>query len=184
MTCPVLLTEKITYEDLHLGAIGSAASLSTGYVLMETSVCLMKKWGLSHTQPQTFFQFYETLSQIGQGLLRSILKCLAVIYVILIVPIVEEWFFRDLLYSFQESGHRQQDSLGLCIYRVISNGILFGAFHVSVFQGWANIPIVTVTTVAGIVFATLREMTGNARASTVAHSLNNSFFMLLKYIKP
>lgn len=149
---------------------------------METSVSLMRKWGLPQ-QSHTFFQFYETLSQIGQGFLRGMLKCIAIVYVILIVPIVEEWFFRDLLYSFQENGHRSNDSLGVRVCRVITNGVVFGAFHISVFQGWANIPIMTVTTVAGVVFAALREMTGNARASTVAHSLNNSFFMLLKYVR-
>lgn len=184
MTLSILPTEKISYDDFQLGVIGSAVSLSTGYVVMETSAHLMKQWGLSFTESQTFFPFYETLSQMGQGLLRGVLKLLAVVYVILIVPIVEEWFFRDLLYSFQERGDPHKDAMGLRVYRVISNGVVFGAFHVSLFQGWANIPILTVTTVTGIIFATLREMTGNIRASTVAHSLNNSFFMLMKYIKP
>ncbi len=183
MTASVFPVEKLSQDEIKLGALGSALALSSGYVAMETSVSLMKRWGLSALEPQTFFQFYETLSQISSSLLRGVFKSIAVVYVTLIVPIVEEWFFRDLLYSFQERNSYPSENLGLRVYRVISNGVLFGAFHVSLFQGWANIPILTVTTIVGVVFAALREVTGNARASTVAHCFNNSFFMLMKYLK-
>lgn len=180
MTLSLCPLEK---NDIGLGAIGSAVSLSAGYVAMESSAHLIKKFGVILNEPQTFFRFYESLSKISHGLLRGIAKSVAVVYVILLVPILEEFFFRDLIYKWQEDHALAGEKCAAKVYRVLSNGIIFGAIHFSFFQGWANVPILAVTMVAGIVFAALRELTGNTRASTVAHCMNNSFFMLMKYLK-
>ncbi len=58
--------------------------------------------------------------------------------------------------------------------RVAVNGFLFGACHLSPFQGWTNIPVFIVTGVMGVVFTILREFTGDTLACSTAHILNNA----------
>jgi len=168
---------SLSLDDLTLGAVGSLTSLSVGYVVMKGSERILEEWGIQNLESQTYFQVYETIEKISSGLLRGILKCLAIVYVAILVPVLEEWIFRDLLYKWQE------ESLSSRVYRVLANGIVFGAFHYSIMQGWANILIVAVTTIAGIVFAALRELRGDRWASTVAHSLNNSLVLGMNFLR-
>jgi len=170
-------------EDLALGVAGSTVSLPAGFAAMKTSECFLEKWGLKNAETQSFFPLYESLSEISNKLLRGVLKALCVVYITLFIPIVEEWFFRSYLYQLQESANTQEESLWSKVYRVFSNALVFSAIHYSFVQGWANIPILVVTTVVGVVFATLREISKSWRASAVAHCLNNSFMMMTLFLK-
>lgn len=170
------LQEEIR-EDFVLGAKGAAISLTAGFITLQTSQFLMNTWGFPIAKRYAFFQFYEHLQSVGNFLLRGVLKTLTIFYIVILVPLIEEWVFREWIYQMQEESGASK------IYRVISNGILFGAFHYSFYLGWANIPIIAVTAVAGIVFAALREIRKNSYASTIAHSLNNAaVFLFLNII--
>lgn len=174
---------RLTPRDIELGVMGGAISLSMGYFVLKGSEFFMEMLGLKSAHAQSYFFIYESLGKISHALLRGVLRVFAVVYVTLLVPIVEEWFFRDLIYKMQESEKPAEEPIGARIYRVISSGIIFGAFHFSLLQGWANIAIVAVSTVAGVVFAVLRELTGDRWSSTVAHSLNNSLVLFVNVLK-
>lgn len=169
--------QELVREDFELGAKGAIFSLTSGYVTLHTSQFVMERVGIPTVRPQSFLGFYDHFQKINNSLMRALVKSLTIFYLVILVPIVEEWIFRDWIYQMQkESGASQ-------VYRVISNGILFGAFHFSIFFGWANLPIVAVATVIGIIFAILREMRLNSYASTIAHSINNAVvFLFLKFI--
>ncbi len=174
---------QFSLKDVGYGAAGSCVSLTLGYGGMLGAKQLMQYWGVKGIETQSYFYLYEFIGKIANGLLRTILKSMAVVYVIILVPIIEEWFFRDLIYKWQESVSPPGEKLSTRIYRVISNGLIFGAFHFSLLLGWSNIPIVIVSTIAGIAFALLREWTGNRWASTVAHSLNNSAVLFINFFR-
>lgn len=173
----------LSANDFAFGAVGSAVSLSAGYIAMKSSEHFLEKWGLKSIEAQTYFNLYQGLGNISNALLRGVLKTFAVFYIALLVPIIEEWFFRDLMYKLQESENPNGDKMTARVYRVIANGVIFGAFHFSFLQGWANILIVVVSTIAGLVFALLRELRGDRSASTIAHSLNNSFVLFVNFLK-
>lgn len=169
--------------DVAYGAVGSSVSLTLGYGGMLAAKQLMQYWGVRGVENQSYFYIYEFIGKIASGMLRGILKSMAVVYVIILVPIIEEWFFRDLIYKWQESVSPPGATLSTRIYRIVSNGLIFGAFHFSLLLGWSNIPIVVVSTIAGIAFALLREWRGNRWASTVAHSLNNSAVLFINFFR-
>lgn len=57
---------------------------------------------------------------------------------------------------------------------ILKTSIIFGAMHLSPFQGLANIPIFIVISVIGFCFGLLAELTGDLWAPTTAHMLNNT----------
>ncbi|MBS0628845.1 MAG: CPBP family intramembrane metalloprotease [Verrucomicrobia bacterium] len=172
-----------TSSDLLLGAAGSTVSLSLGYGAMRGTKIFLEKWGVSELQSQSYFHIYDWIGTLSNSLLRGILKSIAVVYIILLVPIVEEWFFRDVMYSWQEGSSLNSDHFSSRVFRVLSNGLIFGAFHFSLLLGWSNVLIVVVSTIAGLVFSLLRELTGDQWSSTVAHSLNNSFVLFINVLR-
>ncbi len=174
---------QFTPTDILLGAAGSVVSIGIGYGAMRGTQVLMENWALKGLESQSYFHLYDWLGTVSSGLLRGILKSVAIAYIVILIPIVEEWFFRDVLYSWQEAKSSSPDKLSSRIYRVLSNGLVFGAFHFSLLLGWSNIPIVAVSTIAGFVFSLLRELTGDRWASTVAHSLNNSFVLFINVLR-
>jgi len=165
-------------KDFSLGTRGAIISLTGGFAALKGSEYLMQNLGIRVSNPQIFFRYYEHLQGVSNMLLRGALKILAIFYVVIFVPIVEEWLFRDAIYGWQKKEGQASKT-----YRILSNGILFGAFHVNIFYGIANIPVVAVATFAGIVFAALREKTGNIYASTIAHSINNAVVLFLSFLR-
>lgn len=162
--------------DLAYGAVGSGISFTSGYVAMKGTESLLEQYGLITPDPETHYRIFEILETISNEFMRGLFKTAAVMFIVFIMPIAEEWFFRDLIYKRQELGAKE-NSIGTRAYRVISNGVIFGAFHFHPGRGFMNIPLIVASTVAGIGFATLREMTGNPRASTIAHILNSSILV-------
>ena len=170
-------------RDVGLGAIGSSIALTQGYVTMKGAESLMRSWGIQVDESQTVFRIYDSLDNIANPLLRISLKAIAIVYVILLMPVVEEWFFREWIYRKQLSENFEQDTRVQKAYRILTNGLIFGAFHLGPFRGWVGIPIFAVSAISGIIFAILREMTQNLWASTIAHSLNNTFVLFITLFK-
>lgn len=165
-------------RDLALGLAGSCISLPLGFGAMKGTLSLMNSWGIPLGEEQTHFHLLEILSKVKQPFLRVALKICAVAYVTLLIPLIEEWVFRGLLYQQQEKVIQGND-LSKRFIRILTNALIFGAFHISLFQGWTNLPLVVVSSVAGLVFASLRELTGSWRASAICHILNNTLVLLV-----
>lgn len=113
----------------------------------------------------------------GLNPLQTILKSLFIFYVVILGPVIEERFFRD---SLQNKLKSILTDLGcdLTYYKTeillhVLNGALFGLFHLSPFQGVMNLPVFVTTTLLGIFFSWLKEKTGDLKAPTTAHILNN-----------
>ena len=164
-------------RDIAYGVAGSAIALPLNYGIMAGTDALLRSYGVERKEPQDIVRIYEAIGVVASAFFQVILKVLLIAYIVLIGPILEEWLFRDKLYSWQESAKQANESYLDKGFRVVSNGLLFGAMHYGPSQGWTNIPIIAVTSVSGIVFASIREMTGSWRASTISHSLNNAFVM-------
>lgn len=162
-------------KDVVYGATASAISLPTSYGVMRLSHAALEQWGVKPVETQNYFRYYESFSKLSNPFLKTLLKAVAVAYAIIIIPIMEEWFFRGVVYDWLKDN--SQETIPR-VFRVVSNALIFGAFHFSFFYGWGNLSILVVSTIAGMVFATLREITGNVRASTIAHMINNTVVLL------
>ncbi len=173
MSTNALSAHKLETEDLYLGASAAAASLTGGYIALRGSTAIMEAAGYEINAAQSFFLMPNHLGEINNTLIRGAVKTLSVFSIVILAPIAEEWFFRYEIYKWQEEDPAPRD------YRIMSNAVIFGAFHYSIFLGLANIPIVLCASISGIVFATLREMRGNCYASVIAHSINNAVLLLL-----
>jgi membrane protease YdiL (CAAX protease family) len=174
---------SFTSSDLLLGAAGSTVSLTIGYGAQRYTQDLLENTGINLANSQSYFHIYDWLATVSSGLVRGILKATAVFSIVLLIPIIEEWVFRDLMYSWQEASNANGNRFASRAFRVISNAIVFGAFHFSPLLGWSNIPIIVVSTIAGFVFSLLRELTGDRWASVVAHSMNNSFVLFINFLR-
>jgi hypothetical protein len=85
-----------------------------------------------------------------------------------IVPIVEELFFRGVLYTWL------RDSFGIWVGSV-GSALIFGLLH-------GEISIVGATFVMGLVLAWLYERSNSLWPSITIHIVNNSFKLLLLYV--
>lgn len=168
-----LSVHKLETEDFYLGPSAAAASLTGGYIALRGSTALMETAGYKINPAQSFFLLPNQIGAIKNSLVRGALKAFSVFSIVILAPIVEEWLFRYQIYKWQEEDPAPK------AYRIMSNAVIFGAFHYSIFLGMANIPIVLCASISGIVFATLREMRGNCYASVIAHSINNAVLLLL-----
>lgn len=168
-----LSVHKLETEDLYLGTSAAAASLTSGFIALRGSTALLDAAGYKFKTAQSFFLLPDKIGAIKNSLLRGALKAFSVFSIVILAPIVEEWLFRYEIYKWQEEDPAPK------AYRIMSNAVIFGAFHYSIFLGMANIPIVLCASISGVVFATLREMRGNCYASVIAHSINNAVLLLL-----
>lgn len=168
--------------DTRMGLLGASISIPAGFLTMKASQHFLSNWGAGATLSQSLFPLFEVLSKVSHGLLRGMLKTFAVVYVILLVPIAEEWLFRGRIFGWQQAEEPQKEPMSSRVYRVITNSIVFGAFHCSLMLGWASLPIFLISTVTGVVFATLRERSGGLVAPIVSHSMNNAVVLFMVYL--
>jgi len=166
-------------EDLAFGTAGAGVALGANIAVHLSSCYLLNQLGYTVDEPQDVMRALDGISAIASPFLQLILKVALVVYIVLLAPLFEEYIFRDKLWSYQESDKPEQETFGDKAYRVVSNGVIFGAVHLSPAQGVANIPIFLSTMVGGVVMAALRQWTGNSRAAKVCHVAHNSASMTL-----
>lgn len=154
-------------SSFALGSVGGAVSTSLGYLAYSSSKSLLAASGINTNHPRIFLRIYSQFQSISNSMIQLFAKVSFLFYLVVFIPIVEEWLFRDVIYS------KQVDGGGGRVFRVLTNAVLFGALHFSLFLGWSNVPAIAFVTIAGVVFAALRELTGDHRASIIAHSINN-----------
>lgn len=92
-----------------------------------------------------------------------------IIFGCIFAPITEELLFR----GYGEKSAENDLSITQKFMAALKSNIVFGAIHMSPFQGWFNIPIFVITFSMGMVFSLLREATGDLCAPTVCHAMNN-----------
>lgn len=161
-------------RDTCYGVAGAAVSVTAGYGAMAGSTYLLRSWGFRGAL-WTPFWLYESAKALRPPWVQTAVKLFSLLFVALIGPIAEEKIFRGLFYDWQESKGSVPDSRGARVERVLLNGVLFGLLHSRPLYGWALLPLILVSIVSGVVFASLREITGSHFAPTVAHCLNNTF---------
>lgn len=123
---------------------------------------------------------------------------LVAVYASIGAPLIEEVLFRGALRDYFESAEprgrwdivkaRLQEFLhgkattsllhGSRLKTILKTSLLFGLAHGSWGQGWTNVPIIAVTTLMGLIFAVLRELTGDLWASTALHATHNTMVTL------
>ncbi|MGI9603665.1 MAG: CPBP family intramembrane glutamic endopeptidase [Acidimicrobiales bacterium] len=120
--------------------------------------------------------FTETESDIGGGQFpfssipeTQILWLIAIVG--LLVPVVEEVYFRGVLLQAME------DRLGLPT-ALVGSSVLFGVVHLATISAEGLVAVILATW-AGLVFAMATVVTGRLGAAIVAHSLNNIIVMLV-----
>ncbi len=170
--------QDISKKDVVLGVAGASVSLSAGYAAMKATESLLCRWIGKCSQLQAHFHLYKYVEGISNEFLRRSLEISVTAYAVLLIPIVEEWLFRDVIHSKLEE-KIPGNGLSSRVLRVFASGAIFGAVHFGFAPGWMNILMFVVSAVTGVVFAVLREITGNRWAPTFAHVLNNSFMLFL-----
>jgi len=98
------------------------------------------------------------------GLLWMFIGCI-------IAPVGEEIIFRGWLTDLLKESE-DPSSWNRFVTAVKTNAI-FGALHVSPFQGWFNIPIFAATFIMGMCFSLLKELTGSLWAPMTCHMAGN-----------
>ncbi|PCI92977.1 hypothetical protein COB11_06150 [Candidatus Aerophobetes bacterium] len=171
-----------------LGVAGAFCAFGVDHVATMVEKSLEAAGKIKPDDLQDVVQLLNGINNIPNVLLKVAAKTAAVAYVTIIGPVLEEWMFREVFHEglvrFTASiwGPNTNDTIQV-VCRVFSNGILFGAAHLLPFQGWANVPIFVATALMGMVFAALREYTGDCQASCIAHMVNNTVVLkILKFI--
>ena len=157
-------------RDILYGAGGGLVAYPVSVLTVETSRYFFEKWNLPFDRfllSKNFDWFYHSISAIKSCLLRGVCKTFLVTYLVFIGPVLEEWAFRGVLYSYQES-HQSPPA------RILTSAVAFGAIHLSYFHGLASIPYFLVATISGVVYACLREWAGSWHAPAIAHGISNA----------
>jgi membrane protease YdiL (CAAX protease family) len=123
---------------------------------------------------QDIYQLLNFAEGLSTPLLRTALKIVLYGFAIVLGPILEERLFRGQIYKMTEKYLGDRNSTPYKILTIVGNGLLFGACHLSPFQGMANIPIFLTTSMLGCCFAALREATGDTVAPIAAHITHNA----------
>ncbi len=127
-------------------------------------------------------RLFEDLTSLQGNALMTALRItgqLALTTLLVVIePVVKEAIFRGWIHDRTKSLQEwvwgpRADSTIQKIVRVVISGVIFGSYHLSPFQGWANIPIFVATGSAGIVLAALKEWRGNSTSNVTAHMIHN-----------
>jgi len=140
-------------------------------------VVIMSGWKCDMSLDQEVFSIWKSLSDLPTELLQYAAKTALLSFVVLFGPIHEEFLFRQWLQSWMRSWVENPDSLMNKGLRVVGNGVIFGAAHISPTQGWVNVPIFCITGMVGAAFALMKEATGDITAATAAHVTYNGLAM-------
>lgn len=166
-----------TIKDIALGVFAFIVELPL-LDLAERKICeWMRHLNLDISKPQDIILIWNAGNNLPHQFLILAYKTAWLSYIVIFGPILEEQVFRNWLQTTQKEWSHDPTTLKSRISRVVTNALIFGAAHLSTFQGWTNVPIFVVTSLLGGVFATLREITGNIKASSTAHILHNGTVM-------
>ncbi len=182
-----LAIDASVFYEARYAMLGVATALAAvpiiDYISGGISAALTTAKMLDPDDVQDVIAILHGIENIPYSLLKLAAKVAFIGYVAVIGPVLEEAIFRGQLYEEMDNVHEwiwgpNANELVQKITRVVINGVLFGAAHLSPFQGWSNLPIFVGCSVSGIVLAGLREYTGNAQASCSAHMVNNALCVM------
>ncbi len=140
-------------------------------------VVIMSGWKYDMSFDQEVFSIWKSLSDLPTALVQYAAKTALLSFVVLFGPIHEEFLFRQWLQTWMRSWVANPDSLTNKGLRVLGNGVIFGAAHISPTQGWVNVPIFCITGMVGVALAIMKEATGDITAATAAHVTYNGIAM-------
>lgn len=166
-------------KNVALGVLTVMIEMPLLYIVETKVVDLMKSLALDLSKPQDILAIYNFTEKIKYKFISLVFKAALLGFIVFLGPILEESLFRDKLHNIMRNWFNNPDSITGKILRVGGNGLIFGACHLSPFQGWLNVPIFLVTFLLGCIFAGLREATGDLTACTTAHILHNGVSMFL-----
>ncbi|NGX39665.1 MAG: hypothetical protein KR126chlam1_00998 [Chlamydiae bacterium] len=146
------------------GSVGAGLSLAAE----EGAFSLMTRFGADCSSRANYITMVDSLSGV-HPLIRVVLKILAFVYLAVLFPIYEEWFFRDALWI--EVKEEAPIYKGL---RITSNVAIYGASRLSPVGGVVNLIAFVGAVAEGVVFAALREWSGSWKVPAVAHVLHSS----------
>lgn len=175
--CPPEVSENV--KKVALGTLTFAVSFPIIDWAERSLINFMEYCNFDLSEPQEIMQLWNAINELPYKILCVLAKTLLLAYITIIGPIVEEFIFRESLHTGLKECFNDPDSLVNKVLRILFNGVLFGACHLSPYQGWMNLPIFLLTALLGCIFAMLRECTGDITASSIAHILHNSTVMTL-----
>ena len=167
-----------TNNDSWFQTSETVAKVALGAFVFVSEISAMAYFfGLQIAEDQDIFQIWKHLGTISPNFLSIASKVALLGYVVLIGPVIEEFLFRGLFHEMILDSLGGPDSILSRVLAVFGDGFIFGLAHLSIAQGWANVPIFIGTFILGCIFASLREVTGDITASSTAHILHNGFVM-------
>ena len=168
-------------RSVAIGTLTALVSMPFLKIVNSSVIKVLGKAGKACNKEQDLVTLFKVLGKSSvEPLLKSALKGALVSCAIVIIPVIKETCFRGYLHNklikWQQSklGTSRLNDLSVKVSRIFINGLLFGIFHISPFQGWANVPIFVVTGILGMIFTTLREYTGDAVGCSAAHIAYNT----------
>lgn len=165
-------------DDFALGYVAGVGAFGINLGVTAGTTSLLEYFKITLDE-QNNTQFKDFIDSISNLFLRITLKVLFVFFVCILGPIIEEWAFREKLYDFQKQKvFAEQTMIHKCSL-IITNGLIFGAAHLRLMQGWANLCLFSANACVGMIFAALRERQKDWRASAIAHSAHNTTILLL-----
>lgn len=162
---------------IALGALVWAAEFPVLDFLENRVSDLMKSFGMERTADQEVVAIFKYFDGSTSWPLVVLYKTALAVYIVVIGPIFEEYLFRHLLQNYTH-WLQGSDALSARVLRVLGNGVVFGAAHLSPFQGYTNIPVFLFTFILGCIMAAQREITGDIVSSSTTHMLHNGTAML------
>ena len=161
-------------------AIGIAAAifLLPYLSLAHTKIIeVLTGWKCDVSADQDVFAIWKGFDSLPTAILRGAVKAAMLSYIVIFGPLLEEFIFRSGLQSWMKSWVENPDNVLNQVSRIVGNGLVFGAAHLSPFQGWYNVPVFCITALMGCMYALLTEATGDITASSTAHMTHNGIAM-------
>lgn len=107
---------------------------------------------------------------------ESVLFWLFILYVVLIVPLMEEVLFRGFLQNWL----RRYLPIPIAI---VTTSLIFAFFHYSPIQGWSNITIVSSLFILSCVLGWLLHKSASLRAPIALHAVFNTMSVVFIFFK-
>jgi hypothetical protein len=124
-----------------------------------------------------FTTLVGTLPYLSRDVKKTTQTIVSIIVTKVVITRIQNFIISSM--NKKNSSNPNMDSLPSRVQRICANAFIFGLDHFHPLQGISNAHILINTSIMGVFFATLREITGSILPSTVAHIWCNTQVCLL-----
>lgn len=157
-----------------VGQVSSFLLLAAGFIATIVIVNVLNAW----RSPADELAGLETMGHPIQEVMSGDFKLVLVVFFATCVcaPLVEETFFRGVLYRYLRDIWQGGGIAWKVVFAVLTNSLIFAVIHP---QGVAGVPVLTAL---AIMLSLIREYRGSLWGSVTVHAVHNFFVTLMAFL--